>query len=337
MFNKLYEKIKNYIKENKIELIVSLFILVFFLFPLPFYIQKPGGLIEVGSRIEIDNSDENKGSFNMTYVTEMKATPITYFLALVFKDWDIKREEEMVIEGQSIEELYYYSKLLLKQGNNFAKVVAYKEANLEYEITSNEYSVVLVDKDALTDLKVGDTITHINDNKLNDYDEITEFISNSKVGDKLSFRVINDDKEYTRYGTLRDVDGKTMLGVSILENIDVKTNPNCNISFKSDESGPSGGLITTLQIYDKLVEGDLTKGKKISGTGTIELDGTVGSIGGVKYKILGAEKKKADVFLVPAGENYEEAIRIKNERNLDIEVVSIEKFADAISYLNNLN
>lgn len=337
MFNKLYEKIKKYIKENKIELILSVFILIFFLFPLPFYIQRPGGLIEVGNRIEIDNSDENKGSFNMTYVTEMKATPITYLLSLVLKDWDIKKEEDLVIEGQTMEELYYYSKLLMKQGNNFAKVIAYKEANLEYEITSNEYSVVLVDKDALTDLKVGDTITHINDNKLNDYDEIAEIISNSRVGDQLSFKVINDEKEYTRYGTLRDIDDKIMLGVSILENIDVKTTPNCDIKFKASESGPSGGLITTLQIYDKLVEGDLTNGKKISGTGTIELDGTVGSIGGVKYKILGAEKKNADIFLVPAGENYEEAIKIKNERDLDIEVVSIEKFSDAIEYLNSLN
>ena len=337
MFNKLYEKIKNYIKENKIELIVSIFILVFFLFPLPFYIQKPGGLIDVENRIEIEDADEAKGSFNMTYVTEMKATPITYLLALILKDWDIQKEEDLVMEGQTMEELYYYSKLLMKQGNSFAKVIAYKEANLEYEITSNEYSVVLVDKEAITDLKVGDTITHINGVKVNNYDEITETILNSNVGDTLTFKVINDEKEYTRYGTLRDVEGKTMLGVSILENIDVKTKPNCDITFKSDESGPSGGLITTLQIYDKLVEGDLTKGKKISGTGTIELDGTIGSIGGVKYKILGAEKKKADIFLVPAGENYEEAIKIKNERNLDIEVVSIEKFTDAIEYLNSLN
>lgn len=337
MFSKVYEKIKKYLIANKIEFIVSIFILVFGLFPLPFYIQRPGGLIDVDNRIVIETAEKSKGSFNMTYVTEMRATPVTYLISLIFKDWDIKTEEEMVIEGQSIEDLYYYSKLLMKQGNNFAKVVAYREAKLEYEITNSEYSVVFVDIGALTDLEVGDTITHVNGVKINSDEEIYEIISNSKKDDKLIFKVVNDKKEYERYGKLREVEGKLMLGVSILENIDVETIPECEIRFKSDESGPSGGLITTLQIYDKLVEGDLTHGKKISGTGTMELDGTVGSIGGVKYKIIGAAKKDADIFLVPAGDNYEEAIRIKKEKNLDIEVVSIENFTDAIKYLNSLN
>ena len=77
MFSKVYDYIKKYIKENKFEIIFSVFILIFFLFPLPFYIQKPGGLIEIGKRIEIENADKSEGTFNMTYVAEMKATPIS--------------------------------------------------------------------------------------------------------------------------------------------------------------------------------------------------------------------------------------------------------------------
>ena len=65
----------------------------------------------------------------------------------------------------------------------------------------------------------------------------------------------------------------------------------------------------TLAIYNSLVDKDITKGKKVVGTGTIEEDGSVGSIGGVKYKLNGAVRQKADVFLVPAGENYEEAFK----------------------------
>ena len=337
MFNKLYDKLKKYLIENKIEIIVSILILVFSLFPLPFYIQKPGGLIDVDNRVEIEGAYDSKGTFNMTYVVEMKATPVLYLLSLVLDNWDVVKEEDMVVEGQSIEDLYFYSKMLLKQGNNFAKVVAFKEANLDYKITKSDFSIIYVDKNALTDLKVGDTIISVNDKKISKYEEITDIILNSRLGDTLNFKVINNGKEYNRKGTLREEDGKAILGVSIIENIDVETSPECDITFKSDESGPSGGLITTLQIYDKLVEEDLTHGKKISGTGTIELDGSVGSIGGVKYKILGANKKDADIFLVPAGENYEEALKVKKDHNLDIEVVSIEKFSDAIEYLNGLD
>lgn len=337
MFNKLYDKLKKYLLENKIEILISIFILVFSLFPLPFYIQKPGGLIDVSNRIEIEDSSSSKGTFNMTYVVEMKGTPVLYLLSLLFDDWDVVSEEDMVIDGQSIEDLHFYSKQLLKQGINFAKLVAFREAGLEHEITKSEYSVILVDPSAKTDLEVGDTIIEVNNQKINAYEEITNVIQNSKVGDTISFRVLNDGKEYKRIGTLREEDDTVFLGVSVIENIDVVTNPDCNITFKSDESGPSGGLITTLQIYDNLVEEDLTHGKKISGTGTINLDGTIGSIGGVKYKIIGAEKKKADVFLVPAGENYEEAIKVKKENDLDIEVVSIEKFSDALDFLNSLD
>ena len=79
----------------------------------------------------------------------------------------------------------------------------------------------------------------------------------------------------------------------------------------------------------------LTKGLKISGTGAIDINGDVSSIGGVKYKLRGAVKNKADVFLVPAGENYEEAIKLQKKYNYDIDIVSISNFDEAVKYLKN--
>ncbi|MCI8575863.1 MAG: hypothetical protein HFI09_05270, partial [Bacilli bacterium] len=101
---------------------------------------------------------------------------------------------------------------------------------------------------------------------------------------------------------------------------------------KSSESGPCGGLMNALAIYNALVEEDITKGKKIIGTGTIDRDGTVGDIGGVKYKLLGAAKKKADIFLVPE-KNYDEAIQVKNENHLDIRVISVRTLEEALAAL----
>ena len=87
-----------------------------------------------------------------------------------------------------------------------------------------------------------------------------------------------------------------------------------------------------LSIYDNLVSDDLTKGDKIIGTGTIDIDGNVGEIGGVKYKLIGAVNSKAKVFLCPK-DNYEEAISIARERNYDIIIKSVETFDEALSYL----
>ncbi len=95
--------------------------------------------------------------------------------------------------------------------------------------------------------------------------------------------------------------------------------------------------MTTLAIYDSLVPEDLTGGLKIAGTGTIEEDESVGPIGGVKYKLAGAESDGADIFFAPSGENYNEAIRIKNEKNYNIIVIEVKTLDDAINFLKKIN
>lgn len=90
--------------------------------------------------------------------------------------------------------------------------------------------------------------------------------------------------------------------------------------------------MTTLYIYNSLIDEDLTKGKIVAGTGSIDINGNIGEIGGVKYKLIGAVKEKADIFFVPY-ENYEEAIRVKKENNYDIDIILVNKLEDAVNYL----
>jgi PDZ domain-containing protein len=72
--------------------------------------------------------------------------------------------------------------------------------------------------------------------------------------------------------------------------------------------GPSAGLMFTLGIIDKVRPQDLTGGKVIAGTGTIDDEGTVGPIGGIPQKLVGAKAAGAQLFLVPA-DNCAEAVR----------------------------
>ena len=102
--------------------------------------------------------------------------------------------------------------------------------------------------------------------------------------------------------------------------------------MKTTESGPSGGLMMSLALYNSLVSEDITKGRTIIGTGTIDIDGNVGAIGGVRYKLIGAVKKKAEIFLVPE-ENYEEALEVKTEKNYDIRLISVKTLQEAIDAL----
>ncbi|MFJ9115331.1 PDZ domain-containing protein [Streptomyces sp. NPDC102394] len=74
----------------------------------------------------------------------------------------------------------------------------------------------------------------------------------------------------------------------------------------ADVGGPSAGLLFTLGIIDKLdgdgSGGDLTGGRNVAGTGTIDADGKVGAVGGVALKTQAARRDGATVFLVPKDE-----------------------------------
>ncbi|MBO9523527.1 MAG: PDZ domain-containing protein [Nocardioidaceae bacterium] len=101
-----------------------------------------------------------------------------------------------------------------------------------------------------------------------------------------------------------------------------------DIRLSDSIGGPSAGMMFALSIYDLLTPGSLTGGKMIAGTGTIDPDGTVGSIGGIGQKIVGAQRDGARLFLVPA-ENCAEAARSHYDTG-KIRLVKVSKLADAI-------
>lgn len=73
-----------------------------------------------------------------------------------------------------------------------------------------------------------------------------------------------------------------------------------------DIGGPSAGLMLSLGIVDKLAGngkgGDLSGGRVVAGTGTIDDQGRVGAVGGVPLKTKAAARDGATVFLVPRAE-----------------------------------
>ena len=62
----------------------------------------------------------------------------------------------------------------------------------------------------------------------------------------------------------------------------------------------------------------------------------MGQIGEVKYKLLGAVKKKADIFLVPTGDNYNTCIKTVKEKKLNIKVIGVKSVSDAIEKLESI-
>lgn len=336
MFNKIYDKIKQFLKKNYLFIIGILIGAFLAFYEFPYYISAPGGVIDVSSKIKIENAYKVDGSFNMAYVTEYKATLPALIIAKINNDWKIQKKADVLGNIETDKDVYIRDHLLLEEANQNAIFYAYRKANREIKLNGTKVYAIYVYEEAKTDLKVGDQIIKINNTSIDNKQTLSKVINGANVGDILDITVINNNKEFRRTAEIIEVDGVKLIGIMLAQISDYELNPNIEIKFDKSESGPSGGLMMSLSIYNYLTKEDITKGKKIAGTGTIDEYGNVGSIGGVEYKIKGAAKAKIKYFLIPAGENYEEAIKIKNEKKYDMEIVPISTFDDALEYLKKL-
>ena len=332
------KKIKQFIQENYMFLLFDLVLIVVLTHPLPYYIYNGGGILSVNDKVVVDDMTKSSGSYNLCYVSEIQATIPTYLLSYVLPDWDMVSKEEVAVNSnETNNDLSVRDQIYLRQANSNAIISAFKSSNNYYEITDINPIVLGKVEEAESDLVIGDEIISIDNIKMNRLEEITNYIETKNIGDTLNIKVMNNNKEYERTVKVKKIENNKRIGILIDEVINYKTNKKVTFSFKNSEGGPSGGFMISLALYDYLVDEDLSKGLKISGTGTIDIDGNVGSIGGVKYKLKGAVKKKSDVFFVPNGENYEEAIKLKEKNKYAIDVVGVSTLDDAINYLKNID
>lgn len=333
MINKVYEKIKIIIKENYRFLLVMVFLYFITFYELPYVINKPGGIIDTKNKVEINSNLKMTGSLNMAYVSEVPANIFFTTISLFLKNWDLEKINE---ESFSKETKKEFSHLMLEEANQDAYICALDASNIDYTKAENKIYITYVEKEAKTNLKIGDQIIKVDNKKIKNKDELFEITKKHQKGDTLIFTVLNNGKKEDKEATLIDIEGEPKIGLLLYETYKIKSKQNIDFKFKSSESGGSGGLMMTLTLYSYLNNIDLTHGKKIVGTGTIDEKGNVGEISGIKYKILGASLEKADIFLVPFGNNYEEALKIKKKQNLQLEIVPVKTFNDALNYLKKL-
>lgn len=327
------EQIKNFFKENLRIFIVFIVLFCIFNVELPYYIETSGGILNLEDRIEIEDAYKIDGSFNMTYVSEMKANVFTFLLSKVNKNYDLIKRESVVNSNETEEELLFRSKLMLEEANNNAILLAYKKANKNVNVINNKVYVTYIDELAITNLKIGDQIISIDNINIDDKKQIADIIKTKKEGDILKIKVLNDEEVKEKEATLINYEDNILIGVMVTEKKELETEQDIKLKFKKSESGSSGGLMTSLAIYNYLIKEDITCGLKISGTGTIDEFGNVGEISGIKYKLRGAVKEDSDLFIAPLGENYKEVLYEKEINNYDIDIIGVSTFDEVLEYL----
>jgi PDZ domain-containing protein len=155
-------------------------------------------------------------------------------------------------------------------------------------------------------------------------------IGKTKPGDELELTVRRGDE--TLDLTVRTVpspqdSSRAIVGILVDQSAEIELPIDVDIDL-GRVGGPSAGLPFALEIARQLGR-DIASGCRIAATGALSLDGTVIPIGGVKQKTIGARRADVDVFLVPAGENAQEA-----QQHADgLRVIPVESFQQALQTL----
>jgi len=178
-------------------------------------------------------------------------------------------------------------------------------------------------------LETDDVILAVNGRPITDLKALRTVLQGTKAGGDVKVEVRRKSATQTvTVGTVASPDdGHTVLGVYI--------DPTFKFPFTvkiqiEDIGGPSAGTMFALGIIDTLTPGDLTGGKKIAGTGTIDADGVVGPIGGIRQKLVGARRAGARYFLAPA-DNCPEVLKHIPDGLTVVKVATLNAARDAVT------
>lgn len=291
------------------------------------------GKVEGKEVVDIKGADVHptKGHLNMTTVSQRDNLTLGRALTL----WMSGREQlvprDLVYPpDKSKDEIDEGNAQEFKRSEDSAEYAA-----LGYLKYAPAVTVETVTKDGASTgkLKEGDAIDAVNGTPVTSLEQFQDLMAKTKPGDEviLDFRRKNAPPGIAtiKLGSAPDKE-QGVLGIGVVEAPWAPFTIDFNLA---NIGGPSAGLVFSLAVIDKLTTGDLSGDKFVAGTGTIDADGKVGSIGGITHKILAAHEAGASVFLVPA-DNCEEA---KSAHEDGMDLIKVENLDGAVDALKALS
>jgi Predicted secreted protein containing a PDZ domain len=181
-------------------------------------------------------------------------------------------------------------------------------------------------------LATDDVITSLNDTKLTSPDRLISALSAIEPGTRVEVGYQRDGQAATAQVTTTKAQKRGGSALGVLVSSERVAPFDIKVSL-GNIGGPSAGLMFALGIVEKVGGQDLTGGRFVAGTGTIDASGKVGPIGGIPQKMLGAKRDGASVFLVP-GDNCAEA---RATVPSDLRLVRVDNLHDAVQALQELD
>jgi Lon-like protease len=299
----------------------------------------PGPVEDSLSIVDVDGAETfpAMGELLLTTISVQDSLRLTTWLqSVTSSSTDTVPREQVFPTGVDRDELRDRNLAAMADSQLTATIAGLTEAG--YELTGDGARIVLVTEDAVTDeLLEDDVIVAVGPDRqpIEDSGQVVEAVQANAPGDRLELHIERAGQEQTIDVTLgaspEDPD-VAFVGVLLMTEIDLPVDIDIDAG---SIGGPSAGMIFALTIVELLGEDDLTGGHVVAGTGTIDRDGIVGPVGGVRQKVIGATDRRdgqepATVFLVPSS-NVDDARGAPVRR--DITVVPVDDLTDALNAL----
>jgi PDZ domain-containing protein len=250
---------------------------------------------------------------------------------------DVDMVKESVAYPKGRKDTTQFNAQLMTQSKSTAELVALQYLGYDvFDMTGARIRSVVDDAPAHAHLQAGDTIVAINGTTVASATDATTQLRSTTPGQSVTLRVESDQgvsrDESIVLGVRPDGEPHGYVGVGLEDRILEKNPLPIELSIDSGKvGGDSAGLAFTLSIIDELTPGELTGGRRVAVTGTMQTDGTVGPIGSIRQKVAAARSAKAELMLVPV-ENFDEAIA---KAGTSIKVVAVKDLAAALAALTD--
>ncbi len=294
-------------KHRKLLIVISfpyVYLLMILIMPTGFAGTGPGGLTPVGEAITIEGYEQSE---NIHTVYVLSYNPLT-----PFQTWLLSADDKMSVRPMNLfekdlswREQYAQGQLTKRVSYTNALINAYllaAESSDAVEMTYHYAGLsVYYAPSRLSELEIGDAIIAIDgkDHASYTHDDFLQLIDLSDV----TFTVLRADEEpFTVSYAFEEGDLPFLFYPNYTIDHAV---PSYDLPGEdSVYGGPSGGLMQTISIYVSLLDINIST-NVLAGTGTIEADGSIGRIGGLKQKIYTAIDAGVDLFFIPEAHRAE--------------------------------
>ncbi|PZG10756.1 YlbL family protein [Nonomuraea aridisoli] len=286
--------------------------------PVPYVVLSPGPtentIGEVDKKPVISIKDRQtyptSGALSLVTVAYQGGPNARIDLLTALRGWidpsvAVVPEETIFAPDRTAQEVEEENTVEMSNSQETATAAALNELKIPYKMV---VTVATTQKGRPADgkLRAEDVIDSVDGKPASDVNVVGDTVKAHKPGETVVFGVTRgQEKLEISVPTVAGEEGQALVGVEMRAAYQFPFDVDINVG---DVGGPSAGLMFSLGIVDKLTPGELTGGKKIAGTGTIDSTGQVGPIGGIAQKMVGAKESGATIFLTPA-DNCAEAMR----------------------------